>query len=729
MLKNYFLTIVLSVFTFGCFSQSVNWLTNGNSYTTLDNGKIVRIDLPSLSRTTLIEATQLTPKDAKQPLMVSSLKWSDDNKKALLNVNTTTLYHKTTGEVWVYDMGSQKLTQLGAGLRQNGLMYAKFSPDAMKVAYVYQDKKDNSVVYNLYVEDLNKGKIKQLTFDTKDRIINGTFDWVYAEELYCRDGFRWSPDGTHIAYWNTDASKVRNYLMLNTTDSIYSFVVPVEYPKAGEDPSPVKIGVVDIASAKTRWMNIEGDPRQNYLTRMEWVSNNELILQQLNRKQNESRIMLADTKAGSTKKIWTENDKTWVDIEAAWNVEDNTGWNWIESKKAFVWASEKDGWRHLYRIDLDGKESLITKGDFDVMKLYLIDEPNNLVYFSASPTNATQRYLYKTKLDGTGMPERVKADELQGTHNYTFSPNGKWARHNFSSHLYFPVTEWLSLPNYLPVDEKKSIAKNIKEDPFGKQVSFFQVTTVDGIVIDGWMAKPKDFDATKKYPVFFTVYGEPAACTVNDSYGVGRDFQFGGDIADKGYLYVSVENRGAPAPRGREWRKSIYRKIGILNIRDQAMAAKEILKWSFVDTSRVAVHGWSGGGSSTLNLMFQYPEIYKTGIAVAAVGNQLAYDNTYQERYMGLPQENKEDFLAGSPYTHAANLQGKLLYIHGTGDDNVHYANAEVLINALIKANKLFQMMSYPMRSHGIYEGAGTRVHLANTSLHFLLENCPPGGR
>ncbi|NWJ50483.1 MAG: DPP IV N-terminal domain-containing protein [Bacteroidetes bacterium] len=729
MLKKNVLTILLSVLTLACLSQTVNWLPNGDSYLTLDNGKVIRVDLPSMKRTTLIEADQLTPTGAKQPINVSSSVWSDDNKKVLLGVKTTTQYHKTTGEVWVYDTESKKLTQLGNGLRQNGLMYAKFSPDAKNVAYVYQDKKPNSVVYNLYVEDLKSGKIKQLTFDTKDRIINGTFDWVYAEELYCRDGFRWSPDGKSIAFWNTDASKVRNYLMLNTTDSTYSFVVPVEYPKAGEDPSPVKIGVVDIASAKTKWMNIEGDPRQNYLTRMEWVNSNDLILQQLNRKQNESRIMLVNSKLGSAKKIWSENDKTWVDIEPSWNGGDNTGWNWIEKKKAFVWASEKDGWRHLYRIDINGKESLITKGDFDVMKIYLIDEPNNVVYFSASPTNATQRYLYKTKLDGSSMPERVKADELEGTHNYSFSPNGKWARHSFSSHLYFPASEWLSMPNYLPIDEKKSLASTLKADPNGKQISFFQVTTVDNIVIDGWMVKPKDFDPTKKYPVFFTVYGEPAACTVTDRYGVGNDSQFGGNIADKGYLYVSVENRGAPAPRGREWRKAIYRKIGIINIRDQAMAAKEILKWNFVDTSRVAVHGWSGGGSSTLNLLFQYPEIYKTGIAVAAVGNQLAYDNTYQERYMGLPSENKEDFLAGSPYTHAENLQGKLLYIHGTGDDNVHYANAEVLINALIKNNKLFQMMSYPMRSHGIFEGAGTRVHLANISTHFLLENCPPGGR
>jgi dipeptidyl-peptidase-4 len=729
MVKKTFIAFLLSVLTLHCIPQSMNWLADGNSYTINRSGNIVKVDMPSMKETTLVEAKQFIPKGETQGLSLSGYKWSADFKKLILNVKTSTLYHKTTGEVWVYNTENQKLVQLGKGLRQNGLMYAKFSPDGNKVGYVYQDKKNEAVVYNLYVEDLQSGKIKQLTFDTKDRSINGTFDWVYAEELSCSDGFRWSPDGTRIAYWNTDASKVRNYLMLNTTDSTYSFTVPVEYPKAGTDPSPVRVGVVDLAKAKTQWINTSDDLRQHYLTKMEWVDNNSLIIQQLNRKQNESKILMASTKTGECKTIWSETDKAWVDIEAFWNERDNTGWNWLDGKKSFVWASEKDGWRHLYRIGMDGSEKLITTGNFDVMKIYLIDEKNNVVYYSASPTNATQRYLYRTKLDGTGTPERVNPNDKDGTHSYTMSPNGNWARHSFSSHLYYAASEWVSLPNYKPLDDKLSIANNLKEDPLGKQISFFQVTTVDGTIMDGWMAKPKDFDPAKKYPVFFTVYGEPAACTVTDRNGVGQDRQFGGFVADKGYLYMSVEGRGAPAPKGREWRKAIYRNIGIINIRDQAMAAKEILKWNFVDTSRVAVHGWSGGGSSTLNLLFQYPEIYKTGIAVAAVGNQLAYDNTYQERYMGLPAETRADFLAGSPYTHAAGLKGNLLYIHGTGDDNVHYANAEVLINALIKNNKIFQMMAYPNRTHGIYEGVGTSLHLANISTHFLLQNCPPGGR
>ncbi len=733
-MKKFLLLVALSNFLLSAYAQprgygEVTWMPDGNSYTSVEKNSIFRTELPSFSKIVLYELDKFLPKDEAHPRTISSYVHSKDQKLVLLKINTKTKYHKITGEAWVYNPTARKIVQLGKSLRADGLMYPKFSPDGNKVAYVYQDQSNNKVVYNLYTEELKTGKTSQLTFDTKDRSINGTFDWVYSEELFCTDGFRWSTDGTKIAYWNIDASKARNYLMLNTTDSIYPYTVPVEYPVAGEDPSPAKIGVVDLATAKTKWMNIEGDPQQNYLTRMEWSSKDELIIQQLNRKQNVSKIWLTNTATGAGRVLWSDTDKAWVDIEATWNTNNNTGWNWIEGGKAFVWASEKDGWRHLYRIGMDGKESLITKGDFDVIKVYLIDEQDNLVYFAASPDNATQRYLYCTKLDGSETPMRVTPADFTGTNDYLFSPNGKWSRHSFSSHLYSTATEWVDLPNHKPVDPLKKIAGNLKEDSMAKQITFFKVTTEDGITLDGWIAKPKDFDPAKKYPVFFYVYGEPWGCTVFDNNRLGRSSQFGGNIPDMGYLYVSVDCRGSMAPRGREWRKSIYRQVGRLNIRDMAMGAKEVLKWSFCDTSRVAVHGWSGGGSSTLNLMFQYPEIFKTGVSVAAVANQLAYDNAYQERYMGIPAETREDFIAGSPYTYAKNLKGNLLYIHGTGDDNVHYSNAEKLFNELIRYNKPFRMMAYPMRSHGIFEGEGTTQHLSTICQKFLLENCPPGGR
>jgi dipeptidyl-peptidase-4 len=260
-------------------------------------------------------------------------------------------------------------------------------------------------------------------------------------------------------------------------------------------------------------------------------------------------------------------------------------------------------------------------------------------------------------------------------------------------------------------------------------VEFFKITTKDGIEMDGWMVKPDNFDPKKRYPVVFYVYGEPASQTVVDRYGTGFNRLYAGSMQKDGYIYMSVEGRGAPAPKGREWRKSIYHNIGDINIRDQAMAAKEILKWDYVDKDRIAVWGWSGGGSTTLNLLMQYPDIYQTGISIAAVDNQLNYDNIYQERYMGLLPEDKHYFVDNSPIAHAKNLEGNLLLVHGTGDDNVHYNGAEQMVNELVKYNKTFQLMSYPNRSHSISEGAGTTKHLTSTYTKFLKENCPPGGR
>jgi dipeptidyl-peptidase-4 len=522
--------------------------------------------------------------------------------------------------------------------------------------------------------------------------------------------------------------------MINNTDSIYSKIVPVEYPKVGQTPSPAKIGVCEVVTGKTTWLAIPGDPKNNYLPRIEWNSADEIFVQQINRKQNESNIFSCHPTSGNAKLIYTEKDEAWIDLFSPWEnpyaLDFRHFFKWLNNKKELLWISEKDGWRHVYRITKDGsKETLITKGNYDVMDIRLIDEKNNLLYFLASPNNALQKYLYKTKLDGKGQAELVSPLALTGTHDYSISPTGAFALHSFNNSFTKPVNELISLPQHKPLNEKESIQAKLQTAQLAKTVEFFKVKTVDGIEMDGWMVKPANFDPTKKYPVLFLVYTEPAGATVHDTYGVADNRLFTGDLAQEGYIYMSIDNRGTPAPKGRAWRKSIYRKIGLVNIRDQAMAAKEILKWPYVDATRIAVWGWSGGGTATLNLMFQYPEIYKTGIAVAAVANQLTYDNIYQERYMGLPQENMEDFVKGSPLSYAKYLQGNLLYIHGTGDDNVHYANAEMLINELVKHGKQFQFMAYPNRSHGISEGEGTNKHLATLYSEYLRKYCPPGGR
>lgn len=730
-LKGFIFLVILILCSFYLpAQQGIRWSKDGNSYYKLEQNEVTQYTLPANEKKVLITKQQLTPSGQSAPLKVNLFQFSDDGNKALIFTNATRVWRiNTRGNYWVLDMKSNQLKKLGAGRPDASLMFAKFSPDGNKVAYVSD--------YNVYVEDLATNSITPLTTDGNRKFINGTFDWVYEEEFSCRDGIRWSTDSKSVLYWQIDARKTRDYYMINNTDSVYSRIIPVEYPKVGEQPSACRLGVADIATAKTTWLNMEGDPREHYIVRAEYIpGTTDVILQQLNRKQNQSILYRANTSTGSATPVFKETDAAWIDVytpasvENSYTVDFRHTITWISGGKEFLWESEKDGWRHTYRISSDGKkQTLLTPGNYDVIAAKSVDEKNGYFYFLASPSNATQKYLYRVKMDGKGKNELVTPAALAGTHNYSIAPGGKFAMHTFSNASTKPVQETITLPSHKPLNEKESISAKLASVQEEKVTEFFKVKTEDGVEMDGWMVKPANFDASKKYPVVFYVYTEPWGQEVTDTYGIGQNFMYAGDMREDGYLYVCLENRGTPVPKGREWRKSVYRKIGQINIRDQAMGAKEIMKWSYVDPERVAVWGWSGGGSATLNLMFQYPEIYKTGISIAAVGNLLTYDNIYQERYMGLPQENMEDFIKGSPITHAKNLQGKLLYIHGTGDDNVHFQNAEMLVNELVKHKKQFRYMAYPNRSHSMQEGEGTFEHLAVMYTEFLKENCRPGAK
>jgi dipeptidyl-peptidase-4 len=714
--------IFLTIHTYG-----QNWSSDGNAYYRIENDQIVQYTLPANTPSVVVSAAQLTPQGSTSPLKVDFFSFSIDQQKVLVFTNTKRVWRlNSRGDYWVLDLKTGNFNQVGKSLPSSSLMFAKFSPDAKSVAYVSEN--------NIYVEDLATAQIKPLTTNGSVTLINGTFDWVYEEEFNCRDGFRWSPDSKSIGYWQLDASSIKKFYMINNTDNVYAELIPLEYPKVGETPSIARVGVVTIADAKTTWMNVPGAPDQNYIVRMEFIpATNRLLIQQLNRKQNKSTLYVLETATGSSTSIHQESDEAWIDVVetgSTRSIDYTNHFMWSNDAKSIWWISERDGWRHLYQVGLDGKsDKLITKGDYDIIDLKYIDEKKGYVYFMASPDNATQQYLYRTRLNGTGKLELLSPADQKGTHDYSFSTNGKYAQHSFSNHFTRPAREMITVEKHKPLNEKESIAARLSSLQEAPTTEFFRVTTKDGVEMDGWMVKPKDFDPGKKYPVVFFVYTEPASTTVNDRYGVGRNRLYIGNMRDDGYIYISLDNRGTPAPKGRAWRKSIYRQIGRINIHDQAMAATEILKWKYVDPERIAVWGWSGGGSATLNLMFKHPEIYKTGISIAAVANQLTYDNIYQERFMGLPQENREDFIVGSPMTHAKNLQGNLLYIHGTGDDNVHYQNADILVNELIKYNKQFQFMPYPNRSHSISEGEGTGLHLSTLYTNFLKMHCPPGAK
>lgn len=418
-----------------------------------------------------------------------------------------------------------------------------------------------------------------------------------------------------------------------------------------------------------------------------------------------------------------------TDTDAAW-LETNDNIVWLKDNRYFTWESERSGWRHLYRVSRDGKEIIpITKGDFDFIQQVGLDSAKGLVYFIASPDNFTQRYLYSAKLFGKGEVSRLSPVEESGQHRYNMSPTAKWAIQTYSNAVTPPVIRMLSFPqhksiriiedNKLAAEQYKALAISPKE--------FLKVRSGE-LLLDAWMIKPADFDATKKYPVIVEVYGEPASATVQDVWG-------GGDlwnqyIANLGYIVVSIENRGANTPRGREWRKCIYGEVGTFASEDQARGVQDLARqFSFIDVTRIGITGWSGGGSQTLNSMFRYPDVFHTGIAIAFVADQRLYDTIYQERYMNTPQNNPEGYRKGSPISHASGLKGNLLLIHGTGDDNVHYQNCELLVNELIKQGKIFSQIAYPMRSHSISEGEGTSFHLRKSMADYWLKNLPSGGR
>lgn len=705
------------------YERNIQWIEDGEAYIIIEksnrvNGadELVRYSSSGNDRSLFVPADAL--RTTKGPLAIESFTLSPDGTKVLMFTNSSRVWRSNTkGDYWVYDLQTKSLKQLGASFGTSSLMFAKFSTDNRFVFYVHD--------FNIYKENFSTREVTQLTNDGNGDIINGTFDWVYEEEFGKRDGFNVSPDDKRIAFWQLDATETGTFYMINNTDSIYSQPIPVQYPKVGQDPSAAKIGIIDLETEKTFWVPLEGGEKENYIPGIQWVNADLLLIQQMNRHQNQLIVWSYIPSTKTLKKVYEEKEETWVDL----GYPDLSANNWgnndlplVDSKTAFLRMTEKDAWRHIYKVDIaTGKKILVTPFEYDVASMRTTDKKK--VLFMASPFNSTQRYLYQTDLRGKGKVKRLTPEEFSGVNNYNIAPNGKYAIHTHESTTAVRTVRFISLPEHKVLRtlvDNKAYSKKLAslEIP---EIKFMEVTTEEGVTVDARIILPIGFDSSKKYPVLFHVYGEPWSQVATDTQvGLWNIF-----MAQKGYVVIDMDNRGTPCLKGSAWRKSIYRKIGVINAKDQALAAKEILKLDYLDEERTAVWGWSGGGSMTLNLMFKYPEIYKTGVAVAAVSDQLIYDNIYQERYMGLPSENREDFVKGSPVTYAKGLEGNLLIVHGTGDDNVHYQSAEILINELIKENKKFQMMAYPNRSHGIYEGANTRKHLYTLITDYILEHTP----
>jgi dipeptidyl-peptidase 4 len=704
------------------------WLEDSSGFTQIeesvtvkDGHDVVRYIPATNDKSILISASQLIPEGSKTPLDISGFSWSKDSKFALIYTNTKRVWRENTqGDYWILSLEDGKLQQVGRKFPASSLMFAKFSPNGKNIAYV---QKTGEKIHDLYVENILSGDITRLTRDGSETTINGTFDWVYEEEFRLRDGFRWSPNSEKIAYWQLDATGVKDFTLINNTDALYPTLKTFSYPKVGEQNSAARIGVINITGGATTWMRVDGDPRMNYLAHLEWAANSdEVVIQQLNRRQNTNHMIIGNVKDGSVKTVYTDKDDTWLDVV--------TDFQWLDDGKEFLWVSEQGGWRQIYRISRDGQNIVnLTPGAYDVVSIVRVDESGNYIYFKASPDDPQRMYLYRVALDGSGTAERLTPLDQIGYHGYTVSHDGKWAFHSWSNRDMPTKTELISLPDHKLVTgfvENTKLQETYNGLAKGKS-EFFQIDNGSGVKLEGYMRFPPNFDATKKYPVIFFVYGEPAGATALDHWA--SDF---GPImmAQKGYIYATIDNQGQPVPKGRTWRKSIYRTLGLTNVDDQAGAVKNLLaERPYMDSARIGIWGHSGGGTSTLHAMFRHGDVYSVGVSLAPEADIRLYDSIYQERYSGILPDDADYYEKAVALNYASQLTGKLLLMHGTGDDNVHYQNSERLINKLVENNIKFDFMAYPNRTHGIREGANTKKHLATKKMDYFLMNLPAGPR
>ncbi|MCD6340007.1 MAG: DPP IV N-terminal domain-containing protein [Verrucomicrobia bacterium] len=607
-----------------------------------------------------------------------------------------------------YDVASGKRTVLGPPKKENAGRAGKLSPDGRRLLISERG--------NLYVRDLSTGRKIALTRSEPDGpVSNGRAVW--------------SPDGRWILFVQSDSSRVPLRAELVPSDPSYPKVRKVRFARVGGPIPTLRVGVVDAAGKETRWLPIPIPTEGYYLGQVDWAGNShEALVEKLSRFRNKREFLLADIRTGAIKCIFRESDPAWV--VASYGV--NAGLTWIRGGRAFIVLTEKDGWRHAYLYSRAGKElALLTPGKFDIIERAVADEKGGWYYFYASPDNAAQKYLYRAPLDGSGAIERITPRNQPGTHDYDFSPDAKWAFHTYSTFDTPPVTELVRLPEHKRVrvlEDNDALRKKMKR-VITRPTEFFQIDIGHGVVMDAWMIKPKDFDPSKKYPVLVYVYGEPHAQTVLDAWGRVHA-HYHRLIADLGYIVVSMDNRGTPAPKGAAWRRAIFPSLGPLSTEEQAAGLKELARARpYVDLSRVAIWGWSGGGSNTLNAMFRKPDVYHVGIAVAPKPQPRLYNAWFQEIYMETPETNPDGYRRAAPINFAEGLKGDLLIIHGTGETNTHIQITEGLVDRLIELGKRFDYMTYPHRDHGLRKGRGTVAHMHMLMVRYLLDHLAPGPR
>jgi len=627
--------------------------------------------------------------------------FSADEKMLLVPTESEPIYRYSSKSAFVViDLEKNKAEYLGEGKQQ----YAEFSPDGKKVGFV----KDN----NLFIKDLVSGKITEVTHDgLQNSVINGATDWVYEEEFALSQAFFWSPDGSRLAFLRFDESAVREFMM-STYGSLYPGEYRFKYPKAGEDNSLVNVHVYELTGGKTVKM-LTGDDKNQYIPRVKWTADGaSLSIVRMNRLQNKLELLLANPADGSVKTLLEEKSETYIDV--------NDNLTFLNDNKHFIWSSELGGFNHLYLYDMAGKrKNAITSGEMDITDFYGYDEMKGNVYFSAAYPKPSDRTVFACKLNGKG--QKVLFETTGGHQQPEFSNNFSYAIVRQSkANEPSSYTLYSGEGKMLRVIESNSRLKSKLNEYSFSQKEFFTFTTSSGVSLNGWMIKPSSFDASKKYPVFMTVYGGPGHNTVENAWE-GSNYLWHQMLAQKGYIVVSVDNRGT-GNRGEKFKKVTYKQLGKLETEDQIEVARYLAGQSYVDPSRIGIQGWSYGGYMSSLCITKGADFFKMAIAVAPVTNWRYYDSIYTERFMQTPQDNASGYDDNSPINHVSRLKGKYLLIHGTGDDNVHFQNSVEMVNSLVKANKQFDVFFYPDKNHGIY-GGNARLHLYTLMTDYILKN------
>lgn len=685
----------------------VVWLPGGGRFARLvpdDRGvtEVWSVDAVSGDSARLISAAELTPFGARAPIAVESVGFSEDGERVLVFADAERVWRdRTRGAYYVFDVPTRRLIPVGA--EPGGQMFAKLSPDGRNVAFVRDA--------DLHVFDVEAGTLRRLTHDGGGPIVNGTSDWLYEEELGLRDGFRWSPDGHRIAFWRFDQSPVPVFELYDVSKP-YPVLTPIRYPKAGEANSSVRLGTVEVATGQVTWFDVEGGD-EAYLPWMEWAaSSDEVLIQRLNRRQNQLDVLLGEADTGATRVLLSEVSDTWLD--------GGRDVHWTAGGGTFVWPSDRDGWRHLYLYGRDGRlRRQLTRGGWDVTSIAGVDTTASVVYFVAAAESPMTRAILSTDLDD---PDDVRVlVGGRGMRSASFSRDYA---------LFVEQASTIADPPVFTLRDAGGAPLRLLEDNAEladrlarlglREPEFIDLPAADGTRLNAWIMKPRTLDPTRAYPILLYTYGGPGSQTVVDGWG-GDRYLWHQMLVRRGLLVASVDNRGTGA-RGREFERQVYLRLGQLEAADQVAAVRRLSEEPYVDARHVGVWGWSYGGYLALMTTLASDGFVGAAVAVAPVTDWRFYDTAYTERFLRRPAENPEGYRLGSPVEQADRLRADLLLVHGTGDDNVHLQHTTVLTDALIAAGRPFEMALYPNRTHSI-SGQATRVHLFGRMTGYLLEH------